>query len=85
MRYLIAVDTAETHAVTRALAEAGFPLLGNLFLRRGKRRRDTVIWTVEVVDPPTELDAIRAALSRAGFNNVTIQRDRRDERDRRKQ
>jgi len=44
-----------------------------------------VIWTVEVVDPPTELDAIRAALSRAGFNNVIIQRDRRDERDRRKQ
>jgi hypothetical protein len=85
MRYLITVDTAETHAVTQALAEVGFPLLGNLFLRRGKRGRDSVVWTVEVVDPPTELDVIRAALSRAGFNDVNVQPDRREERDRRKQ
>jgi hypothetical protein len=85
MRYLITVDTAETHGVTQALAEAGFPLLGNLFLRRGKRGRDSVVWTVEVVDESTELDAIREALDLAGFNDVSIQPDRRDERDRRKQ
>ena len=66
MRYLVIVDTAETHAVTQALAEVGFPLLGNLFLRRGKGERDSVVWTVEVVDPPKELDVIRAALTRAG-------------------
>jgi hypothetical protein len=85
MRYLITLDTAETHAVTEALAEAGFPLLGNLFLRRGKRGRDSVVWTVEVVDASTDLDAIRGALGRAGFNDVNIQADRREERDRRKQ
>jgi hypothetical protein len=85
MRYLIALYTEETHAVTRALAEAGFPLLGNLFVR-GKGRRSPVLWTVEVADPAApKLEAIRVALSRLGFAHVRIEPDRRDRPDRRQQ
>jgi len=85
MRYLVIVDAPETQGVTRVLAEAGFPPLGNLFLRPGKRHPDDVVWTVEVTDPaPPKLDAIRAALTEAGFDRVTIEPDRRAE-DRRRQ
>jgi hypothetical protein len=86
MRYLITVNTANTHGVTTVLAEAGFPPLGNLFLRGGRVRRNAVVWTVEVEGPPEpKVVAIRAALTRAGFANVTIEQDRREERDRRGQ
>jgi hypothetical protein len=85
MRFLIVLHTEETHAVTRALAEAGFPLLGNLFVR-GKGPRNPVVWTVEVADPATpKLDAIRAALGRLGFAHIRIEPDRRDRPDRREQ